>query len=194
MKKKPDYENLLKVGILLFREQGFHNTGTEEILTKADYPRSSFYYHFKSKEGFGVKTLESYGDNVTEFLSGLLSDPEVKSPTERLKSYFVAVSKKVTEKDYGTICLVQRFSAEASENQGVLQEAAHAQLLKWVEVAKPCVKEAQEMGEIRNDLSTQQATEFLFNTIFGACTIGRLSRDPEELNSKVEFGFKLLKG
>jgi TetR/AcrR family transcriptional repressor of nem operon len=108
VKKEPDYENLFKVGILLFGEQGFHNTGAEEILTKADYSRSSFYYHFKSKEDFGVKTLESYGDNVTKFLSGLWSDPEVKSRTNRLKSYFVAVSKKMTERDCCTICLVQR--------------------------------------------------------------------------------------
>jgi len=55
--KKHSKEHVIEVGEELFKSQGFHNTGTEDILKKSEYPRSSFYYHFKSKENFAVQVL-----------------------------------------------------------------------------------------------------------------------------------------
>ena len=45
--KKHSKDHVLSIGEALFRTQGYFNTGTKDILKKAAYPRSSFYYLFK---------------------------------------------------------------------------------------------------------------------------------------------------
>ncbi|MEL6675570.1 MAG: hypothetical protein AAFR61_25405 [Bacteroidota bacterium] len=40
---KHDLKKVLEIGEGLFRTQGYFHTGTEEILEKAAFPRSSFY-------------------------------------------------------------------------------------------------------------------------------------------------------
>jgi len=58
-----DKGHVIKIGEDLFRSQDYFNTGTEEILWKSDYPRSSFYHHFTSRESFAAQVLEQYGND-----------------------------------------------------------------------------------------------------------------------------------
>ena len=72
--KKHDKDYVIKIGEELFKTQGYHNTGTEDILKKSEYPRSSFYYTFKSKEGFAIQVLENYGTNAAQFYQSVLGN------------------------------------------------------------------------------------------------------------------------
>lgn len=191
-KKKHNNEHILAIGDKLFRSQGYHNTGTEEILQKAEYPRSSFYYHFKNKEGFGVKTIEYYGGNLKDMLSNILTDVDIDSPIERLRQYFFTISKYADFSEYGSCCLIQRFSIEVGEIPGELQKAALKQFMGWVEVASVCVKEAQEKGEIRKDMTIKEVSEFLFSMIYGGFTLARLSRENGDLRRSMDIAFKLI--
>lgn len=193
MNKKHDKEKILAVGERLFRENGYHNTGTEEILEKAAYPRSSFYHHFKNKEGFGVKAVEYYGQHVKELLSGIMSDADTLSPTERLKKYYYMISSYNEASVFGSCCLVQRMSIDAGEAPGVIQEEARDQYAQWVEVVSTCVKEGQDQGEIRTDMPSEDVAQLLFQTVYGAFTIGRLTRDPKELEKRMNTTFRLIK-
>lgn len=192
MRKKHNNNDLLKIGDQLFRENGYHATGTEEILEKGEYPRSSFYYHFKNKEGFGIKTLEFYGENLKNVLTSILRDDQIKSPTERLKKYFFMICAYNELKKYNNCCLVQRFSIETGSNEEVLKKTAYEQFSAWVTVAEECIKEGQKAKEIRDDISTNELSEFLFSMIYGGHTIGRISGKSNELEKKMELAFKLI--
>ena len=85
--KKHSKETVIKIGEELFRSQGYHNTGTETILQKSDYPRSSFYYHFKNKEGFALQVLDYYGGRVTDFYNNVLTDQSIGSSLQRLEAF-----------------------------------------------------------------------------------------------------------
>lgn len=192
MNKKHNKEELLAVGDKLFRDNGYHNTGTEEILEKADYPRSSFYHHFKNKEGFGVKTVEFYGQNIKQLLEDIMLDRTIDSPMERLKKYYYMICSYQQSCDFGTCCLVQRMSIDAGDMPGALQKEAHNQFKEWVDVASICVAEGQEKGEIRKDMSVPEISEFLFSTMYGSFTIARLSHDPKEMEKKITMAFKMI--
>ncbi len=56
---KHDINTVIETGQELFRTQGYFNTGTEEILKSSGYPRSSFYYHFKSKDDLYIQIVET---------------------------------------------------------------------------------------------------------------------------------------
>lgn len=194
MRKKHDHTNILKVGDKLFRENGYHNTGTEEILEKAEYPRSSFYYHFKSKEGFGVKVVGFYGNNMLNAIKSKLEDDNVKSPLKRLQNYFYMIANYNSETNYVSSCLVQKFAVEEEgEHSGVLQNAAYEQYQTWLSVVEECVASAMELKEIRTDYSNTKIAELLFTTIYGAHSIARLSRNASEINCKLDLVFELIK-
>lgn len=193
MKQKHDRTNILEIGSQLFRKQGYHNTGTEEILEKANYPRSSFYYHFKSKEGFGVATLHHYGQNIKGKLDSILNSPEVESPTARLKQYFFMIAGYAEQTANSSTCLVQRFAIEASAFTGPLQQAAQEEFVGWVAVAEATVREGQHLGEIRTDVGAADVSELLFSMIYGGSTVGRLSHDPKELERKMTLAFQLIR-
>ena len=48
---------LLSIGYEIVSEKGFGSTGVEEILSKADVPKGSFYYYFESKAAFGLAVI-----------------------------------------------------------------------------------------------------------------------------------------
>lgn len=192
MGKKHNIQDLLKTGDLLFRTNGYFNTGTDEILNAANYPRSSFYYHFKSKAGFGVKTLEYYGSNIQKHLHQFIDDAAEKSPSQRLKNYYKMVCTYVQDNKYASCCLVQRFSMDTGEEQNELQEAAYKELKQWMEIAKPCIVLGQEAGELRKDISADEISEFLFSSMYGNFTISRLSREKNNMINKLNLAFKLI--
>ncbi|MCE9500543.1 MAG: TetR/AcrR family transcriptional regulator [Leptospira sp.] len=55
----------------LFREQGFRNTGINQIVTESETAKASFYQYFASKEELGRAYLEFYGGKQLSFLRGL---------------------------------------------------------------------------------------------------------------------------
>lgn len=55
-------ERILEVAGDLFFCQGYRATGINEIISKADVAKASFYHHFPSKEALCVAFLEQHND------------------------------------------------------------------------------------------------------------------------------------
>ena len=132
--RKRDKEKVIKTGLQLFSTQGYHRTGTEEILQKSDYPRSSFYYHFKNKEGFATRVLGLYGDNTQQFYAAILTDKKLGNPLERLRHFTQLMVGFIKKDKFMNECLIQKFSVECAANNDVLCESANQELDKILNV------------------------------------------------------------
>ena len=44
----------------LFRVQGFYHTSPDQVIAAAQVSKSTFYYHFKSKEDLGRAVLDAH--------------------------------------------------------------------------------------------------------------------------------------
>ena len=117
MRKKHNLERVLEEGDRLFRTQGYHATGVDEILKNTEFPRSSFYYHFNSKEGFGIRTLAFYGGNMYRLMLGFFQDTSVKSPLQRIKNYFFAIADYNVEVGFASCCLIHQLSVEVGSHK-----------------------------------------------------------------------------
>ena len=51
---------LVDVGTRLILEQGYHQTGIQDVLQAAGVPKGSFYYYFPSKEAFGCEVIAQF--------------------------------------------------------------------------------------------------------------------------------------
>ena len=175
--KKHDVYTVIETGQELFQSQGYFNTGTEEILERSGYPRSSFYYHFKSKEGFAIQVLENYGESTAAFYrEHLFGDPDAE-PVDRIWSFIEGMIDLAVERDFKSECLVQKFSIECAGMNENLRVATQKQINKMLDVLEECVLEGQQNGEIREDLESREVAELIQSQLFGSFILGRLSGD-----------------
>ena len=67
-------EMLVHVGTEVLTEKGYSAVGVDEILQRTVISRCSFYYYFKTKEGFGAELIDRYRLSITQKLERCLSD------------------------------------------------------------------------------------------------------------------------
>lgn len=189
---KHDLQKVIKIGDELFRTQGYCNTGTEEILDKAKFPRSSFYYHFKNKDGFAVKVIERYGQDSVKMYKSILENKEIGSPLERFKIFFDMLGDLSQKKDFKSLCLVQKMSGECATIEPI-RKAADKQLADMLAVFENCIQEGQTLGEFRDDVQAKALAQFLHAQLYGANTLVRLSHDREQLDSCLNLALDYLR-
>ncbi|MCB0630372.1 MAG: TetR/AcrR family transcriptional regulator [Saprospiraceae bacterium] len=192
MNQKHDLEKVLAEGDMLFRQQGYHNTGVEEILNKTEFPRSSFYYHFKSKEGFAVRVLEYYVDGLVALMNSKFNDPSVSSSLQRLKNYFYLIADMNVNSEFNFCCNIQRFSIEEGSAPNLLQRATAKQFQRIFRLTLKCMQAAQKEREVRSDILAEKLTRMLFDIIYGETTLSRADRLPENFRSSLETFFLLI--
>jgi len=88
-------ERLLDTAGRLFYEQGYQQTGINQIIAEAGIAKGSFYYHFNSKSGLLVAYLDRFVNNWilgADIFLAEIADP--KARVAGLISYRIANQKK----------------------------------------------------------------------------------------------------
>jgi len=190
MRKKYKINDILEQGEELFRSQGYNNTGIEDILKVSGIPKGSFYNFFKSKEKFGVKALEHYGEKQYRFAQQILTNPNF-SPMERLKKlYHTTIDHYVTE-DVKKGCLIGNLTLEMGGLSEDIRATADRILKMIVGLLETCIKEGQEKNEVRDDYSPCELANYLHNSFYGALIRGKSkgNKEPFDLFLKMTFNF-----
>ena len=182
---KHDINRVIEVGQELFQSQGYFNTGTEEILEKSGYPRSSFYYHFKSKEGFAGRVIEQYGDGAVAYYKSKLMDSSISSPIKRIENLAGSLTDEAIRREFKSECLVQKLSIECAGINDFLRNSTDVQMKKMLKVLDDCIIQGQEIGEIRKDMDSMEIARMVQAQFYGAFILGRLSQDGEGMKSTI---------
>ena len=185
--KKHAKDHVLRVGENLFRTQGYHNTGTEDILKKSEYPRSSFYHHFKSKEGFAVQVLKQYGHHSLRFYQSIFQDPKISSPMKRLRTFANTLIDLAVKQQFKSECLIQKISVECASINPMLRECANTQLDNAMEVLAQCISEGQKIGEIRKNASAIELAQSYQAQFYGSYILARLQNDGSVLKKNMNI-------
>jgi len=125
--KKPTRERILEAATKLFLRDGYHATGIEAIITKADISRMTLYNHFKSKDELIIEVLNKrHRDWMYRFTSFVES--HAKSPQKQLLALFDALQDWFEDDDYYGCAFVNaaaEFSLRDPENQALKIAAEH---------------------------------------------------------------------
>jgi TetR/AcrR family transcriptional repressor of nem operon len=191
--KKHSKDHIISVGEQLFRTRGYFNTGTEELLQIADYPRSSFYHHFKTKENFAIEVLERYGNTSRDFYQSVLLNKQFGSPLHRLQKFTELLTKNAEWSHFSSECLIQKFSVECAGFNETLKESTGFQLNKLLSVLKECIAEGQSSNELRIDLPPMKMAEFLLAQIYGSFILARLENSSELMSQSLKMALETLR-
>ena len=183
-------EDILKIGYETFQRKGYHEVGVNEILKNANIPKGSFYNFFVSKEDFMLQVLEIYSEDVKKQLSIFLNDKNY-SPYNRLLNLYNHFIQQSERNNYSTSCIANRVGIEMGGVSEVLSNTVDKIFLSWIYIIAECVKEAQLLGEIRDDFSALEIAEYLhtgFNGTFSRMKITKSSKFME-LWLKMSFDY-----
>ncbi len=167
MNIKYNREDILDEGGKLIRLNGYHHTGINDIIQAAKVSKGSFYSHFGSKEDFVKQLIERYGKNQLKIITYFLKN-EALSPIKRLNQFYQSVIDYHIANDFKDGCLVNNLSVELSGGSAALGRLLDEQFISWVELISTCIRQGQEIGEIRHDIPAEEQAELLYTGFYGA--------------------------
>jgi TetR/AcrR family transcriptional repressor of nem operon len=173
-------EKIVNSGVRTLHLRGFARAGIREITSDAGVPQGCFTNHFRSKEAFGIAVLERYHQRTQAIMDETLGDLS-RSPVERIRAYFAAISQWLEAADWRYGCLVGNMSLEVAENSEMLRLYLIELSGSLTRSFAGSVRAGQESGEIRNDLDAEDIATFLLASWQGAMMRMKVDRSPKPL-------------
>lgn len=184
---------LLRCGMELLTEQGFHATGLDAVLKRATVPKGSFYYYFGSKETFGLAVMDAYDDYFGRKLDRWLAN-ESRAPLDRLHDFVADASAGMRKHKFTRGCLVGNLSQEL----GALPEQYRARLDSilsgWQHKVASTLLCARQQGALPVDVDCERLAEFFWISWEGAVLRARLVRSERPLNVFIDSFLLGLRG
>ncbi len=161
-------QRILEKGSRLVRENGFNNTGLNDILKAADIPKGSFYYYFKSKEDFGLKMIEYLHSGISRAFYGYLAEESDTPPLELLRSFFAEFRESFMSDDHKCGCPIGNISQEMAATNPLFREKLSAVFSDIMKPVSLCLDRAVESGDLSPSIDTVEIAEFIINSWQGA--------------------------
>jgi len=137
---------LYNAAMHLFRRQGFEATSVDEIAQEAGYSRATFFNHFGTKQG----VLRHYGHEVLKIVENISSHAAADSSLELIQSMLFAMIKEARDnlEDVRLICTYSMLDPVYLTHPTPSRK-------RIAEILTQLVSKAQQEGQIRVDLSTE---------------------------------------
>jgi len=178
-------QRLIDAGLRMLLEQGYNSLGIQTLLTETGIPKGSFYHHFKDKEDFALKVIDTYVTEVHAGLDACLQD-HARTPLARVRHFFEMVQQKYQQEGYMG-CLMGGLGQELSGVSEVFRHKIEWCFSSVAERMAICLEEARQGGEIPAGCDVHQMSELMVDCWEGAALRSRLRRNPASLNAMLDF-------
>ncbi|MCG8498820.1 MAG: TetR/AcrR family transcriptional regulator [Firmicutes bacterium] len=191
MEKEGTKNMILEKASKLIHENGFNNTGIQEIIKNAGIPKGSFYYYFKSKEDFGLELIDFYASFILSRLEAHYRHdplPYIK----RLHNFFDEFLAVFESNDLKGGCPLGNLAQEMSD----LNEYFRSRLTGVFEKVKDTIvkylEQARKNGEISETIETEKTADFILNSWQGALLRAKMTKATKPLQLFDEIIFNNL--
>lgn len=186
---------ILETAARLFAERGFNNTPTSLLAKEAGVAEGTIFRHFRTKDDIFLTLI----NNVkTQLISDIEKYLEVRGPENALeklesviKSFYVFVKKNGME-----FCLIFR---DAPTRFGQRNDDVFVQIKDIytyvTEYLHDAIKEGQNEGTIRDDVTAQAFADMLMSTMVGlvrAMHFGFIDANDDMLKTVLDSYTRLL--
>lgn len=173
-------QKILLKGAELVHLKGYNNTGLKEILDYAGVPKGSFYFYFKSKEEFGLELLEFHFSFFRKLIVHYFNNTEI-DPVNRIKLFFKDFKSLMLSQQCKLGCPIGNIIQEMSSINDNFREKLTSFYKELIGTLNNSLKEAQDNGEISDNLDTYKISEFIINSWQGSIMEMKLLRDIKPL-------------
>ncbi len=188
---KYEKEDILNVGLDVFRRNGYHNVGINQILKESGIPKGSFYNFFESKEDFAQQVIRQYGETNTCWMKEFFEDCSL-SPIECLKSFYTYMMNLNEEDEYCGGCLVNNMSVEVGRKSDPIGAEANQQFIGWLNVLASVISKGQDDNEITKEFSALELAEYIHAGFYGVLSRAKVTRNRVYMDVWFQMTFKFI--
>jgi TetR/AcrR family transcriptional repressor of lmrAB and yxaGH operons len=121
-KKTDTRDRVLRTAASLFRSQGYHATGLNQVLAEGGAPKGSLYFHFPGgKEQLAVEALQL---SAEEFAAELRQAGSLDEALEVL-------GKRLVESDFRDGCPIATVALDVASDSDPIREACESSYAMW---------------------------------------------------------------
>lgn len=166
-------ERLVAAAARLFRFQGYHATGLNQIVEESQAPKGSLYHYFPDgKEQLGQEALRSAGQLLRERLSALGK----LDPREALKQLVEVSIQELQSSDYRDACPIATVALETSSHSPELRQCCSDIFQQALSILEGWL--------VKHGLDQQAARDLAllaFSAYEGALLLSKVQRSPDPL-------------
>lgn len=185
--KRNTRELLLETGAKLVLTSGFNGCGVNELLAGAKIPKGSFYYHFSSKENFGLELVNYFGNQLIENMQTVTS-----GGYDALKQFFDETITRFKAGQPAPWLILVKLEAELGVSDCALHKAVVSyfdqfrdQLIHWIAAGR-------QTGRIDLYESDDYIADFLVDIWKGAWITANARKAPDALQRAADYMFNWL--
>jgi AcrR family transcriptional regulator len=147
----------------LITTKGYTNVTIDEICEQSGVTKGAFYHHFKSKKSI----LLSFLDSDARIIDNLPKIMQKESSIEQLKEITLTFAEMVQYKGIDIIkqSFLHNLEAKYDEEFSTFYSQFYNRPIQEVELA--IIKNGQENGEIRDDVSPEDIQRFIISSFNG---------------------------
>ncbi|PUA18455.1 TetR/AcrR family transcriptional regulator [Glaciimonas sp. PCH181] len=172
---------LIRIGVEIFTEKGFHNTPLDEVVKAAGVPKGSFYYYFENKETYTLAVIEGYADYFAHKLDRILTDSSIQ-PLDRIKAFTLDATAGMARFDYKRGCLIGNLGQELAALDDKFRLALLSVLTDWRQRIQACLDEAKVTGHLRADANSEALARYFWIAWEGAVLCSKLEKSSAPLD------------
>ena len=178
-------ETIIHESLKLFSLKGFVSTSILDIISEANTSKGGFYNHFASKEDLFYQALDEARNIWRE--RNLYRLDEIKKPIGRIKKLLENYRDRylVHTENFPGGCIFVIFTVELGDQRPHLAREVHKGFIGLKTMLHRLLEESKELGELRNGISTNTATEILFNGMLGVSLSYSVDKSFERLNESI---------
>jgi TetR/AcrR family transcriptional repressor of lmrAB and yxaGH operons len=136
----------------LLRQQGYAATGLNQVMTVAEAPKGSMYFHFPGgKEELAAAAVDRFAGRITARMTDLLARNSV---ADAISGFFDSYVEYFERTDYRDGCVVATVALDEAGTHELLAEAASSALRTWVDLLADALEAEGRSSQDAHDVAT----------------------------------------
>jgi TetR/AcrR family fatty acid metabolism transcriptional regulator len=153
------YQRILDAAIEVIANHGFFHSRVSEIAERAGVADGTIYLYFKNKDELLMAAIDSAFHRFIARARAALQ--EISDPREKLRRIaFLQLEALGTQRSLAIV-----FQTELRHSAKFLSEFSHNMMVEYFDLIKSVLKEGQEAGVFRAELSVTVAAHCFFGAI-----------------------------
>lgn len=174
LRTKDKKTKILNVAFKLFRKNGYHATGLNEILKEAGAGKSQLYHYFGSKQNLLREVMHLYANKIFKETATFMNQIENLNEFEQLIDGSIRLAQTNNEI---AGCLVGSMCAELSLTDEVIRVEISHIFEKWKNLFSKGLTRLQAKGLLKSDADTNAMAEHFLIASQGAFLMAKANKD-----------------
>ncbi len=179
-----DPETALSKAVDLFSSRGYSDTSMDDIVRATGVSRYGLYGTFGNKRELFEQALERYADSMGRQSYLRLLEPDAS--LAHIRAIFDERIAAMCNSGENRGCMLCHTAMELAPHDPEIKGVLQRFLKRMSKAFAIGLETAKENGEVRNDLDTQAAGDFLTGAIFGLAVLARSGFPRTTLDSFVD--------